>query len=141
MNHIHCMSRVLCLAFALVCLASCEKKGTPARFLISADYEGPVITVFGQPGFPALPIRDGFQVHKYPEDGILITSSAWEVPRASDETLEVLKDGSLRRINSGDGAGRRERYSEFGSLEGGGHPKFDYIYKIISSVHYTEAEF
>jgi hypothetical protein len=136
-NHIHCISRVLCFAFALVCLAGCEKKGTPARFLIPADYEGPVITVFGQPGFPALPTKDGFQIHNYPEDGILITSSAREIPQASDETLEVLKDGSLRRINSGDGAGRRERYSEFGSLEAGGHPQFDYIYKIISSVHYT----
>jgi len=131
------MTRVLCFVLALVCLTGCGKKRTPTRHLIPADYEGAVITLFGQPGFPALPTKDGFRVHGYPEDGILITSSAREIPQKSDETLQALKDGGFRRISSGEGGGRRERYSEFGSLESGGVPKFDYIYKVIGSVPYS----
>ena len=133
------MTRALCFMFALICLTGCEKKRTPARYLIPADYEGVVITVFGQPGFPTLPTKDGFRVHDYPDDGVLITSSAQEFGWASDETLDVLKDGTFRRISSGNVVDRREHFSASGSQEGGGEPKIEYAFKVIGSVKYWDS--
>jgi len=95
--------------------------------------------VFGQSGFPPLPIEDGFRVHHYPDDGILITSTIQEFGWASDETLDVLKDGTFRRISSGNVADRREHFEASGSQEGGGDPKVEYVFKVIGSVKYFDS--
>jgi len=83
-----------------------EKKRPLERHLIPSDYEGVVITIYEQSGFPELPVSDGYRIHEYGEDGILITSSKQEFVSASDEILDILKDGSHRRIGSGSAGDR-----------------------------------
>lgn len=130
------MIRFFTLLLVVVGLSSCEKKRTPARHLVHANYEGVVITIYDQAGFPALPMKDGYRVYEYPEDGILITSSKQEFGWGSDETLDVFPDGTHRRISSGNVGGRREHFAASGSQEGGGAPEIEYAFKVIGSVDY-----
>jgi len=130
------MTHWLTLLLAIVALSSCEKKRTPARYLIPADYDGVVITVFNQQGFPELPLVDGFRVHKYPADGILITSSGQEFGWASDETLDVLTDGTHRRLPTRHSGGRCERFSATGSQSRGGVTELEYYFKAVGSDEY-----
>ena len=90
------MIRHLAILATVLTLVACEKKRTPERHLISSDYEGVVITIFDPPGFPPLPAKDGFRIHEYPADGIIITSSSQEFGWASDEMLDVLEGGTHR---------------------------------------------
>lgn len=130
------MIRYLTSLIAVFALCSCEKKRTPERHLISFDYEGVVITIYDQPEFPELPVRDGYRVYEYPEDGILITSSSLEYGWASDETIDVLGDGTHRRIPSGNVGDRREHFAASGTQQGGGEPKVEYAFKVIGSIDY-----
>lgn len=130
------MIRWLTLLLAIVSLSSCEKKRTPERHLIPSGYEGVVITIYNQVGFPELPVRDGYRVYEYPEDGILLTSSTPEYGWASDETLDVLDDGTHRRVSSGNVGDRREHFAASGSQKGGGELKIEYAFKVIGSVDY-----
>jgi len=114
-----------------------EKKRTPERHLIPSDYEGVAITIYEQSGFPELPVSDGYRIHEYAEDGILITSSKQEFGSASDEILDVLKDDTHRRIGSGSAGDRRDHdtYTS-GSLERDGEPNIGFAVKVIGSVDY-----
>lgn len=130
------MIRWLTLLLAFFALSSCGKKRTPERHLIPADYEGVVITIYDQAGFPKLPKKDGYRIYQYPEDGILITSSKMELGQASDETFDVLNDGTHRRVTPGNAGDRREHFSASGSQEGEGGPKIEYAFKVIGSAAY-----
>jgi hypothetical protein len=130
------MIRWLTLLLAIIGLSSCEKKRTSERHLIPSDYEGVVITIYDQAGFPELAVKDGYRLYEYPKDGILITSSKQEFGWASDETLDVLEDGTHRRISSGNVGDRREHFAASGSQKGGGEPKVEYCFKVIGSVNY-----
>lgn len=104
--------------------------------LIPVGYEGVVITVYKQEGFPALPIKDGFLVYEYPSDGIIITSSSQEFGSASDRTFELLENGTQRPLGAG---GRIERFAASGSQEGGGKPSISYSFKVIGTDSYWNA--
>jgi len=132
------MIRTLGILLIVAILSGCEKKRTPNRYLIPANYEGVVITVFDKQGFPELPLVDGFRVHKYPDDGILITSTEQEFGRASDETLDVLEDGTHRRLPTRHSGGRCERFSATGSQSGGGLTEIVYYFKAVGSDEYWE---
>jgi hypothetical protein len=128
------------ILIALVAVLGCQERRTPARFLIPHDYEGVVITVFGQEGYPELPLVDGFRIHDYPADGILITSSPPEFGWASDEVFDVLADGTYRdlldKLESGVGA-RRERFSATGSYSGSRIAgTLQYYYKAVGTEKY-----
>jgi hypothetical protein len=131
------MIRSLTLLLSLLALSSCEKRRTSERHLIPSGYEGVVITIYDQVGFPELPVRDGYRFYEYPEDGILITSTKQEYGRASVETFDVLADGTHRRITY-DVGDRQEHFAASGSQEGGGEPKIEYVFKVIGSVEYWD---
>ncbi|MCX8214715.1 MAG: hypothetical protein OTJ97_09495, partial [SAR202 cluster bacterium] len=95
-----------------------------------------MITVFNQQGFPELPLVDGFRVHEYPDDGILITSTEQEYGWASDETLDVLEDGTHRRLSTRHSGGRCERFSATGSQSGGDVVEIVYYFKALGSDEY-----
>ena len=130
------MIRVLSLLASVSVLVGCEKKRTPDRYLIPANYEGVVITVFDQPGFPPLPIEDGFRLHGYPDDGILITSSSQELGWAADETLDVAESGARTPIPTRHSGGRCERFGGTGSQMVDGLPPIDYYFKAIGGDAY-----
>ena len=131
------MIRYVALLLSFLMLAACEKRRTPERHLIPASYEGVVITIYEQQGFAELPMKDGFRVYEYPADGILITSSSQpEDGWASDETLDVLQDGTYRRISAGNVEDRREHFAASGYQGGGGEPKIVSAFKVIGSVKY-----
>jgi hypothetical protein len=133
------MIRCLILLLGIATLTACEKKRTSERHLIPANYEGVVIAIYGQAGFPKLPMKDGYQVFEYPKDGILITSSQPEFGWAPDETLDVLPDGTYRQISSGNVADRRMHFGSFGSEKVGGVLKLAYAFRVIGSVKYWES--
>tara|TARA_B110000908_G_scaffold171445_1_gene234226 strand:+ start:744 stop:1250 length:507 start_codon:yes stop_codon:yes gene_type:complete len=127
------MIRYFCLLVIALSFSSCEKKRTVEMHLIPVGYEGVVITVYKQEGFPALPLKDGFLVYAYPKDGILITSSPQEFGSASDRTFELLDDGTQRPLGTD---GRIERFAASGSQEGGGKPSMSYSFKVIGTDSY-----
>lgn len=72
---------------------------TTRRHLIPADHVGWVITRYGVEDAPPLPVEDGFQVHDYPQDCRLDTSSGRELGIAFDEYY--YKNGEeLRRLSA-----------------------------------------
>jgi|SRR5690625_69557 len=130
------MIRWIILLLGIVAFTACERSRTPERHLIPADYEGVVIVIYGQEGFPELPMKEGYRVFEYPQDGILITSSEPGFGWASDDIVDVLPDGSFRRISSGEASDRREHFAAFGSQEAVGEPTIDYGFKVIGSMDY-----
>lgn len=124
---------VIMVSFALF---GCEKRRTPAKHLILLNFEGVVITVYEQKGFPELPTIDGFRVHTYPDDGILITSSKQEFGWASDKILDVLDGGSNRVIPRKISGERVERDSATGTRSGQFVPPLLYYLSAIGSDRY-----
>ncbi len=121
---------------ASIVVAGCEQRRTPAKYLVPSGYEGVVITVYEQEGFPPLPAIDGFSIHKFPADGILITSSKQEFGWASDKTLDVLDGGSTRAIPYSLSGARVERFSATGTRSGAHIPTIRYAFKAIGSDAY-----
>ncbi|MGB0372925.1 MAG: DUF6843 domain-containing protein [Opitutales bacterium] len=132
------MIRAPIILACAVFLFGCDKKRTPSQYLIPSDYEGVVITIFNQPGFPGLPLVDGFRVHEYPDDGILITSSEQEFGWASDEVLDVFEDGTRRRLPVCHSGGRCERFSATGTHLDVSATEIVFYYKAVGSDEYWE---
>lgn len=126
----------LALFLAVMAAGGCEKRRTPSRFLIPHDYEGVVITVYEQTGFPPLPIVDGYRVHRYPIDGVLITSSSMESGRGKDLVEDLLPNGDKQRLPGKFSTGRRERGSSTGSSAGFGLPTLTYLNIAIGTDEY-----
>jgi hypothetical protein len=130
------------LFLAILGLLGCEQKRTPSKYLIPYDYEGVVITVYEQKGYPELPIADGFIIHEYPNDGILITSSEQEFGWASDQVFDVLEDGTYRELKTDievSGGIRSEHHSYTGSRSGKGiDGTIKYYFKTIGTEEYWE---
>ncbi len=134
------MIRFLSLLVITTLLVGCEKRRTPARCLVPFAYEGVLVTIFDQVGFPALPTKDGFQIYQFPDDGIIITSSKQEFGWASDETLDVMQDGSYLRIPSRLSGGRCERFAATGSRTGFGEPEIKFFFMAVGSDEYWKAK-
>ena len=113
---------------------------TPVKYLIPSSYEGVVVVLFDQPGFPAIPNQDGYLVYSFPDDGIIITSSKPQYGRAADQFLDVLPDGSHRMIPYRDGGGRCERFSATGSRSVLGEREFVYCFTAIGSDAYWQGK-
>ena len=119
-----------------IAIAGCGKRRTPAKYLVPFGYEGVVITVYEQEGFPALPTIDGLSIHRFPADGILITSSKQEFSWASDKIVDALDGGSNRAIPYSLSGERVERFSATGTRSGAGIPTIRYEFKAIGSDEY-----
>lgn len=132
------MIRWFAIIIALIALSSCEKRRTPVRHLIPADYEGVVITIYSQKGFPELPTEDEYLVCRYPSDGILITSSQREFGWAADQTFDVHSDGYWSPVRSGNTSDRREHFAASGTTQNEGEPKIESSFQVVGSVKYWE---
>ncbi len=58
------------------------------RLEVPRDHGGMLVVAFGQPGYPELPIQGKHQVLRFPEDGILITSSVPRFGLNADHEIE-----------------------------------------------------
>lgn len=132
------MTRWFTIFIGIISLSACEKRRTPVRHLIPAGYEGVVITVYSQKGFPDLPIENGYLVCRYPSDGILITSTPMEFGWAADQTFDVHSDGSWSAISTGDLTDRREHFAASGTTHNKGEPRIESSFRVIGSVKYWE---
>jgi len=79
----------------------------PVRYLVPIGYEGTLITVFNRPGYPTLPVKEGFAIHEYPENGIIITSSSPVAGLGTGETIDSSLDGTKRILSTNEISGRR----------------------------------
>ena len=120
------------ILFIVIGISSCEERRTPESHIIPAGYNGVVITIYDQAGYPELPLKDGFLVLKYPKDGILITSSKQEFGWASDEILESSENGIPIPITLGTPGDRRKRSAGTGSWSNG-DIELEYAYKGIGT--------
>lgn len=79
-------SCLLVLLLSLASLASgCAKQRRPSRFIVPDGYVGWVKVYYNVKDAPALPLEEGYYLLKFPDSGILKTSSAPEYGEASDE--------------------------------------------------------
>jgi len=110
--------RLFICTLACLFFSGCEGESLPTRFLVPPNYEGAVLTVYEQPGFPELPTEGGFRVHRFPADGILFTSSKNDFRPCTkpDEALEVMPDGSRHPLPGG----RHVAYRATGGYTGPG---------------------
>lgn len=132
------MIRWFAILIGIISLSACEKRRTPVRHLIPAGYEGVVITIYSQEGFPDLPVENGYLVCRYPSDGILITSSPIESGWAADQTFDVHSDGSWTPISTGNLTDRREHFAASGISHNKDEPKIESSFRVIGSVKYWE---
>lgn len=108
------MKKLFILLLALV-LSACDREMKSPVHQVPAGYEGHVVVIFDQPGFPELPTNRKNQFLQYPTDGILITSSPQRFGLNSDQALEstsTVSDLSVRpvaKVQQFESAGTRER--------------------------------
>jgi hypothetical protein len=87
------------LALLLIAASACVMPvRTPERHLIPEGYVGWVRAYFGVAGAPPLPTEDGHLLLRYPEGGMLETSSERSQGLATDEYYYV--SGGKRRLLS-----------------------------------------
>jgi hypothetical protein len=70
-------------------LLSCGQKTKYPVHQIPKGYEGFVVAVLNQPGFPELPTNRKNQFLHYPSDGISITSSSQLFGISADQAIET----------------------------------------------------
>ena len=128
------MKRFLLPVVALV-LSSCDKEMKRPVHQIPPGYEGFVMVVFGQPGFPELPTNWENQFLEYPADGILITSSDQQFGLMADQVVETTARAGDDRIRK---AGKATTYETGGSVDRGGL-RMTFLVKAIGSDAYWKS--
>jgi|WetSurMetagenome_2_1015567.scaffolds.fasta_scaffold59033_3 hypothetical protein len=68
------------------------------RYYVPENYAGWVCISYNVDGAPALEIKEGYLIHKIPEDGILKTSSAPRLSPTKDEYF-YYKEKEIRKAN------------------------------------------
>ena len=131
---LHCIMTML-----VMLLTSCRKQRMPERHVVPSSYEGVVITIYNQKGFPELPVENGYLLFEYPEDGIIITSSAISYGWASDQTLDALPDGTRHHFNNGHAKDRREHFAASGTHSTGGNVTLEYAFRVVGSQTYYQS--
>lgn len=109
-----------------------ENTRRPERHLAPAGFEGVLLTVYDEPGYPSLPVQEGFYIHRYPADGILITSSTQEFGSAKDEFLDFLPDGTYAPFQSSLKGPLFEATGSYGSSMDG-PAKIEYAAKLAGT--------
>jgi hypothetical protein len=118
--------KFLTLIILIALTVGCENRRTPSKYITPSGYSGVVLTIYGQSGYPTLPRVDGYIVHSYPEDGILITSDSMQYGWAPDLTEEILEDGSTRQLSESESGERNVLSKQSGSQSGPN--TFDLVY-------------
>jgi hypothetical protein len=77
----------------LISIVGCEQKRQPERHEFPTGIASCAVVVWGEPGHPELPIEDGKRVLRFPEDGILVTSTKQDFGWALDESFFVDEAG------------------------------------------------
>lgn len=111
--------RILILVFVIL-IAGCGNRRMPERQIVPRGYEGVLVTIYNQNGYPELPIVDGYIVHEYPASGIIVTSSPIDYGVATDETYEILEDGSRNYLPHAHKGQRIIKWSGTGTRSGKG---------------------
>jgi hypothetical protein len=117
------------LAFAL---SACDRELKYPVHQIPAGYEGFVVVVFNQPGFPELSTNRKNQFLNYPADGILITSSSQRFGVNADQAIESSSEGGdhgVRRV------GKVRQYESWGIRERDGI-RMPFLVKAVGSDAY-----
>ena len=128
------MKIVLVPLLALL-LFSCGQKTKSPVHQIPKGYEGFVVVVFSQPGFPELPTNRKNQFLHYPPDGILITSSSQLFGITADQAVETISDRNDHGIRQ---VGKVRLYESGGIRERGGI-RMPYLVKAVGSDAYWQS--
>jgi len=103
------------------------------RHQIPGGYEGFVVLVYDQPGFPTLPEDGRYQILRYPEDGVLLTSSSPRFGLNADQVIETYEPGSgalTKKLSSW------SRYESGGTRTAADGLAFSYLVKAMGSPEY-----
>lgn len=94
MNHHLCKNLILLILLILI-TSSCNST-KEAIYLIPDGYTGAVVILFEQPDGVTLPVEDGFNVYKIPENGVLKvkTQAIYDI----DEESFFYEDSNRERI-------------------------------------------
>ncbi len=126
----------LVLAAAAVFLMFPEKPASTAKIpthQIPEGYEGFVILVYGQEGYPSVAESGTHQIFKYPEDGILITMALPRFGKGAKQVIETYKPSSGATI-------RRRDYAQkewFGTMRQN-DLEFNYLVKAVGNSEYWQ---
>lgn len=110
-------------------LPACHREMKYPVHQVPAGYEGHLVVVFNQPGYPELPTNRKNQFLQYPADGILITSSSQCFGINADQAVESTSkvgDLGVRRVS------KVEQYESWGTRERDGF-KMPFLVKAIGS--------
>lgn len=122
-------------------LVGCRDSRTPDQFRIPHEFDGVVVTVFDQPGFPPHQRANGYRIHSYPSDGILITSDQMDEGWARDQILDIYSDGTEKILEANEVVGRRVHFSATGSRSREGHPEIEYLLIAVGVDPFTTAAY
>lgn len=86
---------VLVLVVACV-LSSCVRQRTPQHYLVPDGFSGWVYVRFDDPSCPPLEVRDARQVIRFPANGKVCTSTAYQTGSATDLWEYVQANGTTR---------------------------------------------
>jgi hypothetical protein len=117
------------LAFVL---SACDRETKSPVHQIPAGYEGHVVVVFDQPGFPELPTNRKNQFLQYPADGILITSSSQRFGQNADQAVESTSKVGDLGVRP---AAKVQQYESWGIRERDGI-KMPFLVKAVGSDAY-----
>ena len=85
------------IAVMMLAFIGCEQQRSPETWLFPNGYLGWIRLVWSVRGAPSLPIINGHRVVSTPEDGLLETSSDYQVGAAVDEYCYVA--GMRRKVS------------------------------------------
>lgn len=91
----------------------------PSEFLVPDGYVGWVRLEHNLKGAPPVPVEDGVKIFKFPESGVLETSSYGPERGAEDEYFYYSQDGSRRQIPQDYRGGKGTIWGQYQGSKGG----------------------
>jgi hypothetical protein len=127
--------KIVLLPVVALLLSSCDPETKYPVHQTPAGFEGFVVVVFDQPGFPELPTNRKNQFLPYPADGILITSSRQLFGVNADQAVETItkvEDHGVRQV------GKVGQHESGGIRERDGM-RMPYLVKAVGSDAYWQS--
>jgi len=101
---------------------------------IPEEYEGYIVLVHGQKGFPHVAENGTHQIFKYPEDGILVTSSSLRFGENANPVIETYDKSSGKTSRRKD-----DVQKEWFGTQRQGDLEFHYLVKAVGSSEYWKS--
>ena len=100
---------------------------------VPEGYDGFVVVISGQPGFPELAEEGRYQILRYPADGVLITSSSLRFGLKADQVIGTYdeKSGAIAQKPAA-----WSRYETGGTRTADDGLQFGYLVKAVGSPDY-----